>query len=70
MIVSQKTATHPVLLVNYFQNREQKWYRGTHQYSLPEGPNLRQLLENQDLQGLLAENALVQSCQEREIWVI
>ena len=39
-------------------------------YSLAEGPNLRYLPENQNYEGSLAENALVQSCMEREILVI
>ena len=34
MRVSQNTATHPVLLVNYFQKREQKWYRASIVFTL------------------------------------
>ena len=55
MNVFQNTETLPVLLMNYLQSREQKSGVGQaqHFHSLPEGPKLRYLLENQNHKGLL-----------------
>ena len=53
--VFQNTETLPVLVMNYLQSREQKSGVGQaqHFHSLPEGPKLRYLLENQNHKGLL-----------------
>ena len=64
MKVFQNTETLPVLLMNYLQSREQKWYRISTAFLLT---SQRYLLENQNYKGVLGENALVQSCPERKI---
>ena len=55
MTVSQKTETHPrVLLMNYLQSREQKWYRASTVFILtPRRTELRYLFENQNYKGFL-----------------
>ena len=55
MNVFQNTETLPVLLMNYLQSREQKSGVGQaqHFHSLPEGPKLRNLLENKNHKGFL-----------------
>ena len=47
--VPELTGTHPrVLLVKQLQSREEKWYwASTLSYSIPEGPKLRHLDEDQ-----------------------
>ena len=54
MIVSQNTETLPVLLKNYVQSREQKWYRASIVSLLTSRKTkLRHLPENQDHKGSL-----------------
>ena len=65
MIVSQNTETFRLLLTNYLQSREQKWYRASIVSLLTSRrTEIATSAWEPRLQGLLAENALVQSCQE------
>ena len=71
MKVSQNTEALPVLLTNFLQSREQKWFRA----SIVSSPTSRTTeiatsAWEPKFQGLLAENALVPSCQERKFGVI
>ena len=61
----------PVLLMNYFRSREQKWYHvSTVFYSFRERLELRYLFEDEYNEGVLAEDAPVHSCPERPFLVI
>ena len=65
--------TLPALLVNYQWSPEQKWYRArVSTVSLLTCRKIEIVTSpwKRKLQGLLAEDALVQSCPERKIWVI
>ena len=70
MIVYQNTETHPrVPLVNYLQSREQQWCRVSTVFILiSRRTEIATSAWEPKLQGLLAENALVQSCPERTNW--
>ena len=62
--------TLPALLMNYHWSREQKWYRArVSTVSLLTCRKIEIVTSpwKRKLQGLLAEDALVQSCPERKI---
>ena len=62
----QNTEMLPVLLMNYFRGREQKWYRvSTVVIFTSRRTEIAISAGEPKLQVLLAENALVQSCLER-----
>ena len=71
MKVFQNIDTLPVLLMNYLWDRKQKWYRvstALRLYSLPEGPTLRHLLENQDYEGFLQKTHWYSRAQSGQFW--
>ena len=71
MKVFQNTETLPVLLMNYLQSREQKWYRVS-KVSILTSRRTEIAISawESKLQGLLAEDALVRSCPDRKNLVI
>ena len=65
----QNTYTLPVLLMNYIQIREQKWYRvGTASLLTSRRIEIARSAWEPKWHGFLAEDALVQSCPERIFW--
>ena len=71
MKVFQNTETFPVQIMNYFQSCEQKWYRASTAFLLTSRrTEIAISAREPKLQGVLAEDVLVQSCPERGIWVI
>ena len=71
MKVFQNTETLPVQIMNYFQSCEQKWYRASTAFLLTSRrTEIAISAREPKLQGVLAEDVLVQSCPERGIWVI
>ena len=71
MNVFQNIETLPVLLLNYFWSREQKWYRvNTIFLFISRKSGIATSVGGRKLQLLLAEDAPVQSCPERKMLVI
>ena len=70
MNVFQNTQTLPVLLMNYLQRCEQKWYRvSTAFLHTSRRTEIAISVWEPRLQGFLAEDALLRSCPERTILV-
>ena len=66
MKVFQNIDTLPVLLMNYPRSSEQKWYRTDNTITKT---GIATSAWGRKLRGLLADDASVQSCPKREIWV-